>query len=129
MKTKLVIAFAMLFVVIIINSCEDKVGVVPFVPTVIAGCNDTDVTYSSGTNTLQAIINTNCATAGCHSSTGSAPTDFTNYAGLQTDATGGKSSQIYNHLFIKQDMPLGKPPLDQCSLDKFNTWLLAGAPQ
>jgi hypothetical protein len=129
MKAKFIVGTILLLAVIIINSCEDKKGVVPFVLNA-TNCDTTKLRYSSDSNAMQPIINANCAgSTGCHVPGGTAPTDFTSYSGLQADASGGKSSQIYQHLFIIKDMPLGKPPLDECTLTKFSVWLVAGAPQ
>jgi hypothetical protein len=124
MKIRIVIVLAFLTGIISIYSCEkNSAGV--------GGCPEaatyTNLTY---TNTMQAIITSTCASStSCHA-VGGLSLDFTTYKGLRADATGGKSSKMWDYLFIRKTMPLAPTPaLDICTQAKFQAWLNAGAPQ
>ena len=128
MRIKTGIGLLMIAAVLIINSCENKS--VPVPSGVPAGCDTSDLTYSSGNNMMQPIINAHCATANCHVPGGTAPTDYTTYSSLQTYATGGQSSLFWQYLFVNKTMPLSpQPSLDVCTQVKFKAWLNADAPQ
>jgi len=128
MRTKLIMGFCLLFAIIIINACENKQAVAPLV--VISGsCDTTHLTYSSGSNTMQPIINTYCAiNSSCHGS-GSSFGDYTTLAGMQPNINRGwvRSDLFQGTPHVMPKSP--QPPLDACTLAKFGAWLNAGAPQ
>jgi len=83
-------------------------------------CDTTDVTFS---NSIQPIINSSCATTGCHVSGGNGSGDFTNFSGIQAKINNGS---FENRVLVQKDMPPGTP-LSDCDLQLIQAWLDAGA--
>lgn len=85
-------------------------------------CDTVNVTYSG---TIVPIVESNCATPGCHVAGGDGTGDFTTYAGLM--------DQIDNILpSIRQEpnaipMPL-EGSLRACEITQFELWIGEGAP-
>lgn len=129
MKVKVYMGIILMAMALFIYSCENKS--IPLPSTAVPNnCDTVSLTYSSGSNTMQAIINANCATGNCHVPGGTAPTDYTTYATMTRYITGGQSSSFWQYLFVNKTMPLSpQPPLDACTQAKFKAWLNAGAPQ
>ena len=122
---KIPLGILLLVFIITINSCEKNTAQPAPVPT---GCDTANLTY---TNSMQMLINLNCGSynTSCHSA-GADHGDFSNYASLQHDASGGEQSLFYRYIFIQKKMPIPPElPLDACTSAKFKAWLLAGAPQ
>ncbi|MGP8215981.1 MAG: hypothetical protein ACLQQ4_10490 [Bacteroidia bacterium] len=115
--------------VLAINSCENKEVIVPMV-VVPSDCDTTGMTYSSGTDTIRTIINTQCAVTGCHN-TYSVNGDFTTYNGVSKAAQGGSSSQMYINLQGgATPMPQSQQPgWSECDKQKIEAWILQGANQ
>lgn len=132
MKYKVWLGVALIAAVFIINSCENKEALLPMATGLPAGCDTSKVTYSSGvSNTIQATINSQCAVAGCHV-TGSPGHNYTTYAHLRADASGGTGSNMWKYLFDNPSDRMPKTPQagwDSCMAYQFKAWLLAGAPQ
>lgn len=95
------------------NACDENSG----------GCDVSNVQYSTF---VKSLIQTKCQ--GCHS--GNNPQGsikLTNYAEIKTVALNGK---LYNSLTRASNwMPSGGAKLDDCSLQKIQTWIGAGAPE
>jgi hypothetical protein len=97
-------------------------------------CGDTThLTYSSGTNTMQGIINIQCGTANasCHSPGSISTYDYSTYAGIDANYQNGL---LYMALFGNgasvPQMPLTpQTGWDQCTLNKFKAWIDQGCPQ
>ncbi len=85
--------------------------------------NCDDITYAKS---IQPIIQSECATQGCHVSGGSGPTDFSTFDGVKADVDNGslKKRMIDGNPNIMP--PSGKLP--ETTLDKIVCWLNAGAP-
>ncbi len=130
MKAKMVIGFAILLLIVLINSCENKTTPLP----TGTGCPDNsdtaNLTYSSGTNTMKAIVDVQCQTnnSSCHSPGGASRFDYSTYAILDSNY---KNGSLYQGLFGNQTrMPLvPQPGWDQCTLSKFGAWIKRGCPQ
>ncbi|HXP50195.1 MAG TPA: hypothetical protein VN922_09590 [Bacteroidia bacterium] len=136
MRNKIFVAIALLSSILAINSCVNKEGILP-VATGPAGlppgCDTAGYTYSSGSKTIQAIINAQCAVVGCHTP-GDPGKPFTTYGKMSIYVSGGASSQFYQIMFnpATQYYPMPKTPQagwDSCTKYKIKAWLLAGAPQ
>lgn len=130
MKIKFLFGVLILSLVIIINSCEDKQGATPST-SVPNSCDTTSLTYSSGANTMQAIINVQCATnnTSCHSPNSVSRYDYSTYAGIYSNYQNG---MLYGALFGNlPHMPLTPQPGwdPSCMLPKFKAWINAGCPQ
>lgn len=128
-KNAIILGILSLVAVISINSCENKVGVVPSAST--SSCPPVDTAklyYSKGIDT---IINTQCAVAGCHVVHGTG-VNFSTYAALQTDATGGTSSKFYAYLVLGNPMIMPNVPQagwNDCMKNKLVQWVEKGSPQ
>lgn len=92
------------------------------------GCDTANVTYS---NVVSKIINTKCATSGCHAGTsGQAIGNFENHANLKTFLDGKKATFInaINHTGGASPMPKGGTKLVACDILKIETWINKGYP-
>ena len=85
-------------------------------------CDVSNVTYS---NEVIAIINSSCATTGCHVSGGTGPGNFTSYNDLKATVDNGT---FENRVLIQKTMP-PSTPLSDCDLQILQTWLDEGALQ
>lgn len=106
-------------IVVIATACTMDKGMLTPKPTI--SCDT--ITFSTH---VSAIINTKCATTGCHVPAGSGNGDFTSYAGVNAKVTSGA---FENRVFVTQDMPPGaSPDLTTQELAVLRCWLDAGAP-
>jgi hypothetical protein len=125
MRIKLLFIVTVLLGILSIGSCEKNTAA----PATLAlSCDTVKLTYNGG---MKVIINSNCGTmnSSCHYP-GKTHGDFSTYATLIRDATGGTNSLFWKYLFITKQMPLyPELPLDVCTSAQFKAWLLAGAPQ
>lgn len=134
MKRKLVIVGVVLFAAVAINSCENKEALPAGIGMLTKSCDTTHLTYTGGIDT---IINTQCATSGCHDGYSATAPDFTNYAALQSYAQntrkGPQSTTFYTCLY--EGTPYQMPNIpqpgwsDACTQAKLKQWILDGAPQ
>lgn len=129
MKTRFTLSSIVLLAVIVIYSCEDKK-----VTPVAAACHaDTvTITYNSGSNTMVAIINTQCGTTNtsCHSPNSASGYDYSGYSGIDANYNNGS---LYQGLFGNLPrMPLIPQPgwsdSGSCMLEKFKAWMDQGCP-
>ena len=130
MKIRLLAGIIIVLAIILSNSCEDKKSAV-----MPPACNaDTiKVTYSSDSNTMVAILNTQCgaSNASCHAAGGASGYDYSTYAGIYANYQNGL---LYSGLFGSlHNMPLTPQPgwsdSGSCMLDKFKAWINQGCPQ
>lgn len=139
MKYKIVIGLSFLTLGVLINSCENKTTPLPAASTPTFACSQASdtvgLTYSSGTNTMQAIINVQCGVTGangpsCHGPHGASSYDYSTYSGIQINYTNGT---LYQALFASNfadHMPkTPQPGWDNCMLAQFKAWINAGCPQ
>ncbi len=130
MKTRFILSAIVLLAVIIIYSCEDKQGAVP-ATVKLSNCDTTKLTYSSDSNTMQAIINVQCGVnnASCHSYGSASGYDYSTYSGIYANYQNGLlAGALFGNL---PRMPLtsqaGWDP--SCMLPKFKAWMDRGCPQ
>lgn len=108
--------FLILFITVIIASAckkDDK-------------CETDNLTYS---NDIASIINTSCATAGCHESGATTTFPISNYEEVSFSVTFGRIEGSINHEEGFLPMPYGADKLDDCSIDKITQWIADGAPE
>jgi len=130
MKNKFIAGLILLVIVFAINSCENKQASIPST-AVASSCDTINLTYSSGSNTMVAIINVQCGVANtsCHSPNSASGYDYSTYGGIYTNY---KSGLLYGSLF--GNLPR-MPKIQQsgwdpaCMLPKFKAWMDAGCPQ
>lgn len=83
-------------------------------------CDVTDVTY---TDDVAPIINSSCATTGCHVAGGSGPGNFNDFSDLAGKVSNGS---FENRVLVQQTMP-PDAPLQACELEILQAWLDSGA--
>lgn len=83
-------------------------------------CDVSSVTYATD---IVPIINTSCATSGCHVAGGSGPGDFTTYTGLKAKVNNGS---FENRVLVQKNMP-PSGPLSDCTEAKLQKWIDDGA--
>lgn len=133
MKTKIFAGLILLGAIIIANSCENKQGVVPLIVSVSSNCDTARLTYSSDSNTMQAIINAQCGSTNvnCHSYGSASGYDYSTYSGIYANYQNGL---LYQALFGNGSQVPVMPKVpqtgwDQCTLDKFKAWINRGCPE
>jgi hypothetical protein len=131
MKNKLIVGSILLAAVIVINSCENKQAVAPLNNNLPGSCDTAKLTFSSDSNSMQAIINVQCGAANtqCHSSNSISGYDYTSYYGIYSNYQNGL---LYGALFGNlPPMPkVAQPGWDPtCMLPKFKAWMNRGCPQ
>lgn len=84
-------------------------------------CDVSAVTFS---NQVAPIINSSCATTGCHVSGGSGPGNFTVFSELIAKVNNGS---FENRVLIQKTMPPNSP-LPDCDLQILQAWIDNGAP-
>lgn len=87
-------------------------------------CDTAGVTYAT---MVKPLIDSKCATAGCHVGSTVPGYDFSNYTGVAAVASSGKLVAAINHTG-PNPMPLGSAKLDDCTITKITKWVNDGAP-
>lgn len=130
MKIRFIAGVIILSVIIFANSCENKKAVV--VPPACTADTVT-ITYNSGSNTMVAIINTQCGVnnTSCHSANSASGYDYNSYTGIYANYSNGF---LYGALFGNLTrMPFQPQPgwsdSGSCMLEKFKAWINQGCPQ
>lgn len=72
---------------------------------------------------IAPLVNNNCATSSCHSSSGLAPGNFSNFDGLKQVADNGSLNQV---VLQEQSMP-PSGPLAPCDQQLIKKWIDEGA--
>jgi len=111
--------FTILFfgISLIAISCTKEVGV-----PLPVGCTKT-MFYAVD---IKPIIDTKCATPGCHEPAGTGNGDFTVFSGVQSKVDNGT---IITRVYGAKDMPsAGSPQLTADELSNLKCWLDQGAP-
>jgi len=129
MKIRFIVSAIVLLAIILIYSCEDK-KVTPVAPACRA--DTLIITYNSGSNTMVAIINTQCGVnnASCHSPGGASGYDYSTYGGIYANYQNGLlAGGLFGNL---PHMPLvpqsGWSDSGSCMLLKFKAWMDQGCP-
>lgn len=130
MKTRFIFSIVTLLAVFFVYSCENK-KVTPVAPACTA--DTVKITYNSGSNTMVAIINTQCGVNNnsCHAPGGASGYDYSGYDGIYRNYENGL---LYNGLFGSlHNMPLVPQPgwsdSGACMLEKFKAWINQGCPK
>lgn len=88
-------------------------------------CDTANVTFSG---VVKPIIDSRCATAGCHNNAVASGIDLSAYSGVAGVANSGKLLSAITHDGQASFMPKGLPKLDDCTIAKIRVWVNAGAP-
>jgi len=133
MKTRILFGLGLILAVIIINSCESKQAVAPINVVVPGNCDTTKLTFSSGPNRMDSIINVQCGASlgSCHSPSSISGYDYTSYSVIYANYQKG---WLYSTIFEGTPNPMPKTPqpgwtTDPCLKDKFKAWIDQGCPQ
>jgi len=76
---------------------------------------------------VKPLMDSKCATVGCHVGTSATGYDLSNYTGVAGVANSGKLLAAINHTG-PNPMPLGAAKLDDCTIAKITKWVNDGAP-
>jgi len=91
-----------------------------------AGCDTTNVTYAA---TIQPLLQSKCATSGCHNAaSSSAGINLSNHAGAKAIADNGFFLRVIRHESGVAPMPQGGAKLDDCTIAQIQKWVNDGAP-
>jgi hypothetical protein len=72
---------------------------------------------------IAELLNTNCASSGCHD--GSVSPNLSNY-----DRVSNRLNQIENRALVRGDMPpSSRTPLSDCDKQQLQTWISNGGPE
>lgn len=105
-------------IALLLCACAHDKGLDPVIQAK-AACEQ--VKYNA---TIKPIIDTRCATAGCHDA-GSPNGDFTSYPGVKAKVD---NNTFKSRVIDQGDMPQGGPPLSVDTLNQIKCWLSKGAP-
>jgi hypothetical protein len=124
MKPKHVISIVVSFLlaIVIFNySCTKDKGPLKKAPA--TKCDSLNIKYST---TIAHMMQTYCATSGCHEPAGSGSGDFTGYAGVKSKVNNGSmTKRVINP--VPRDMP-PSGPLPEALIEKLDCWIKSGAP-
>lgn len=84
-------------------------------------CNTATVSFSRD---VFPILQTRCATPGCHVQGGGSSMLFENYTQIKASVQSGKFN---DRVIVQQNMPPGQP-LSKCQLDFLKAWIEKGSP-
>src|ERR1017187_7078257 len=98
MKTRILFGLGLIFALIISNSCENKQAVPPMNVVVPSSCDTTNLTYSSGPNRMDTIINVQCGASlrSCHAPGSISGYDYTQYSVIYSNYQKG---WLYSSIF------------------------------
>lgn len=94
-------------------------------------CDTNNITY---TNSIGAIINSNCALSGCHSAADvyiGPMSNYTETVGFASSNNGATIIGAINHAagFEPMPYPSGTAKLSDCNIAKIEAWIAAGTPE
>lgn len=105
------------FFIAFMPSCEmDKIDPCP------TDCSTKNITYN---NYIKNLVDTNCASSGCHDGTNAPGAKLDNYAAVQSIVANGSFTQ---EVLVSREMPKGFE-LRQGQLDSIKCWICNGNPQ
>lgn len=90
-----------------------------------SNCDTANVTFSA---VVKPIIDSRCATAGCHNNATISGIDLSAYSGVAAIAASGKLVSAITHDGQTSFMPKGQSKLDDCTIAKITSWVNDGAP-
>ncbi|MCD6064256.1 MAG: hypothetical protein K0R82_2167 [Flavipsychrobacter sp.] len=123
---KLLVILSMVVLAGCYNDNEQDLYPVPTNPTT-PPTPGTDSTVSFSAK-IKPILDSKCATAGCHDANGlGGGYNFTTYAGVKQAVTNNRLLGAIKHEQGFSQMPKGMPPLDAATIDLFTKWVNQGA--
>jgi len=120
MKTNMLFFFSLLALLFI--ACNDD----PDPP--VNECETTDLTYTAD---IATILNTSCATAGCHEMGSTTTFEMHDFAAATAAVGFGRIIGAINHDtdFSPMPYPEGTAKLDDCKINQITAWINDGAPE
>ena len=116
--------FYITIVLITVISCNKEKGEMPTVEETVA-CDTINAKYN---NEIENIINTACATSGCHNATGQNP-KLSDYDKVKAAVDGGRFElRVFNSPSAPMPPSFITRQLSAEEKDKLRCWLDAGAP-
>lgn len=119
------LAIASIIAIATITSCK-KEDTTPVSPTTF-DCTSTTPTY---TIDVKPIMDNNCATSGCHSSSSRADgKDYSSYTAVKNGSSSNSFMGSIQHLSGYKAMPQGKSKLSDAQIKTISCWIENGKPQ
>ncbi|PIY07493.1 MAG: hypothetical protein COZ18_17170 [Flexibacter sp. CG_4_10_14_3_um_filter_32_15] len=116
------IALASVLATFLFVSCEDKK-----VEPLTYDCTTVTPTYTADVKT---IIDTNCATSGCHNSSSRADgRDYSTYSLVKRGASDNSFMGSMQHLSGYKSMPQGRSKLSDAQIQTISCWIQNGSPE
>lgn len=113
----LIIVSSALAAIVLMNSCaKDKV----LESFINENCPDT----VSFTNTIEPLINQNCATSGCHDNSAAGGYNLLGHSNVSGSANVALSAMRHDNGF--EPMPFGGNQLPDTLIQKFDCWIAQG---
>ncbi len=132
-QTKFLLLFTFLLSGLLIVACGDDTNDTPnpnanSTYTEAADCTSNNPTY---TNDIKAILDANCATAGCHNATtASSGIDLSDYNGSASAVnTSSFLCSIHHGDGDCSHMPQGGPKMSDANITAITCWVKNGMPQ
>lgn len=118
MERRIIKLLIPILIIATLNSCyydneEELYGNAP--------CDVSNVSYAES---IEPIIQSKCATSGCHVAGGTGNGLLESYANVKAKVDNGS---MFNRVVDLRDMPPGSP-MDDCQVLLFETWINDGAP-
>lgn len=89
------------------------------------GCDTTTVKYAAD---IQPILQSKCATSGCHdAATKASGYELSTFAGVSATVNSGRLMGAIRQESGYKAMPQGASKLDECSINKIGRWINLGA--
>src|SRR5687767_12218938 len=108
------------------NDNEKDLYPTPATPTPTPGPGPGGDTVSFATQ-IKPVIDSKCATAGCHDANGlGGGYNFTTHAGVKAAVNNNRLIGAITHAGGFSQMPKGMPKLDQATIDLFTKWVNQG---
>ena len=116
--------FLLLLGIFMMACSDDEADDAPIADT----CDTSGLSYTNG---ISAIINSSCATPGCHNSATASTFPMGNYDETFAAVGVGRIIGSINHQsgFLPMPYPLGSAKMDDCNIDKLTQWINDGAPE
>jgi len=109
----------------LLGSCYQKNREQLFTKDPNVECDTTNLSFKDD---IKPIIDSKCATSGCHAEKLPSGYNFDTYEGVTLLIPSGRFMASINHTGPKP-MPKDLPKLDECTIAKITAWVNAGAPE
>lgn len=118
---KFFLSFILLSAVILVSCSDDEIP-----DPIIEECETTGLTYTAD---IKSLIDSNCATAGCHTADNTAIGSLASHQSIVDFMWQDRIVGSINHDSGFSQMPKGGSKLADCDIDQIDAWIAAGLPE